>query len=42
MFKKVTDSPDWFQEYCMLVAEVADINLVDITDVNALWDLNQQ
>jgi hypothetical protein len=42
MFKQVTDSPDWFQEYCMLVADVTDINLVDITDVNALWDLNQQ
>jgi hypothetical protein len=42
MFKQITDTPDWFQEYCMLVADVTSIEQVAITDINALWDLNQQ
>jgi len=41
MFTQITDAPTWFQEYCVFVADVDSITQVDITDINALWDLNQ-
>ena len=41
MFNQITDTPDWFQEYLMLIAGVTAIGDLDIDDVNAFWDLNQ-
>ena len=39
MFTSLTDLPDWFAEYCQYIA---DDQPYDITDANALWELNQQ
>lgn len=42
MYNQITDIPDWFAEYCMLVAQVDALDQVSVSDANALWELNQQ